>query len=364
MDKFQLNAIKNIPLISVVLPAYNAEKYIREAILSILSQSFTNFELIVINDGSTDRTQIILEKIQKQDSRIILISRKNKGLVLSLNEGIDQARGRWIARMDADDIALPDRFYRQLQWLEETGADIIGSWAKCFGSDERIIERSQSDAAIKMELLFNSPFVHPTVMMKTVLARSLRYRIAWEKCEDYDFWERAARANLRMANVPEVLLLYRVHESQISTESSLLQLQRAQKVRLRYWKFISGILNLNHAAIDEVIALREPVYRKVNMDKVDTLFENLLEQTSDESREVIFERITRLYFKAAVRCLDVAIRWGRLNKRFGTGYGLKIKVQLFFLGLFRLSMDSGILLRLKSFLRSELGQYLYRNFKK
>lgn len=106
MKNYQFKEQVPHPLVSVVLPVFNAEKYISEAVASILAQSFTNFELIVINDGSTDNTLNILKSYQV-DSRVILISRENRGLVESLNEGIDLASGEWVARMDADDIALP-----------------------------------------------------------------------------------------------------------------------------------------------------------------------------------------------------------------------------------------------------------------
>lgn len=179
------------PLISVVLPVYNAGEFMREAVHSILAQTCSDFELIALNDGSTDGSQKILEDFRKLDPRIRLISRENRGLAETLNEGIDLARGKWIARMDADDIALPQRFARQLQWLEETGADICGSWIKLFGTpDGRILKHAQTDEAVKMELLFGAPFAHPSVMMKRDAARQLGYDKSWEKCEDYDLWER------------------------------------------------------------------------------------------------------------------------------------------------------------------------------
>jgi glycosyltransferase involved in cell wall biosynthesis len=317
---------------------------------SILNQTFTNFELIVIDDGSTDGTKSILEELRENDSRIIVISRENRGLVVSLNEGIDLACGKWIARMDADDIALPNRFERQLQCLEETGADICGSWVKVFGNDDdRIIKCSQSDDAIKMELLFGTPFAHPTVLMKTELVRGLRYDKAWEKCEDYDLWERAAQRNWKMANVPEVLLMYRIHENQISTVTLSVQMELTRKVRHRYWRFIAGSLKLNDDSIEEVLKLREPYPPRVNMARIDSLFLTLLERSSGEAREIIFEHMTRLYFRAAAKNFDVAFRWTELNKKYGAGYRLGIKLQLLFLSFFRVSAESRLFVRLKKF---------------
>ena len=162
------------PLISVVLPVFNAQLYVGEAVRSILAQTFVDFELIIINDGSTDGTLPILQSFILRDARVRLISRENLGLVATLNEGIQIARGIWIARMDADDIAEPIRFERQLEWLKQTDADICGSWIKYFGtSDRRVLQHPESDEAIKAEMLFGSPFAHSTVMMKTALVSQL-----------------------------------------------------------------------------------------------------------------------------------------------------------------------------------------------
>ena len=125
------------PLITVVLPVYNGEKYLSEAIDSILTQTFADFELITINDGSTDDSLQILRKYEQRDSRIRVIARENRGLATTLNDSVDIARGEWVARMDQDDIALPHRFERQLAWLKETGADISGSWVRRFGSPDK-----------------------------------------------------------------------------------------------------------------------------------------------------------------------------------------------------------------------------------
>ena len=105
-------------LVSVILPVYNAQKYLEEAIESIINQTYTNFEFIIIDDGSGDNSLNIINKYQKQDSRILVITRENKGLVYTLNEGINQAKGKYIARMDADDISLSNRFEKQIELLE------------------------------------------------------------------------------------------------------------------------------------------------------------------------------------------------------------------------------------------------------
>lgn len=298
------------PLISVVLPVFNAEQHISDAVNSILGQTLRDFELIVIDDGSTDNTLIILKQLTNRDNRIRLISRSNKGLVESLNEGISLARGKWIARMDADDIALPYRFERQLQWLVQTGADMTGSWIKLFGTqDRRIVKHAQTDAAIKMEMLFGSPFAHPTVMMRTALVKQLHYDKAWEKAEDYDLWERAAQAGWRMTNVPEVLLLYRQHKTQISKVAAIRQEEYTHKIQRRCWEIVTRVLPISSQDIDEVLRIREQPSHPLAMKQVDAVFFTLLKNTHGETRDIVIYYAFRLYLRATAHCGDVLRHW-------------------------------------------------------
>ena len=321
------NSTTENPIISVILPVHNAEKYISTAINSILTQTVTDFELIIINDGSTDDSLDIIKSYQLIDTRIRLFSQENKGLVTSLNNGINFAKGVWIARMDADDIALPQRFEKQLQWLEQTGADICGSWVQFFGtSDKRILKHPCSDAAIKMNLLFGSPLAHPTVFMKTNLIKELRYDPNWDKAEDYDLWERADRAGWKMTNIP-----------QISTLTSSKQQELTQKIRYRRWAFIFESLNLNQSWTHEVLKLRENPANKSNMDEVDSAFQALLEHSKGESRATVLDHMTRLYFRAASDCPDIALRWHKLNKNFGTKFELSTILKLWSLSILKVN---------------------------
>ena len=282
--------IENVstPLVSVVLPVYNGEKHLANSINSILEQTFGDFELIIIDDGSTDSSPMILKEYERRDPRVILILRENRGLVTTLNDAIDIVRGKWIARMDQDDIALPYRLERQLEWLSITGADISGSWVQRFGSsDKRQIKLHQTDEAIKMEILFSSPFAHPAVMMRTNLVKNLRYDLAFEKAEDYDLWERAAVAGWKMTNVQEVLLLYRVHPTQISSKTAASQLEVSLRIQRRYWEHIFNIKRLDPSGIDEVLKIRNPSASMPDMDSVDRVLFELLQRCNAESRNVI-----------------------------------------------------------------------------
>jgi glycosyltransferase involved in cell wall biosynthesis len=315
------------PLISVILPVYNAVEYIEISVRSILAQKIRDFELIIIDDGSTDGSDAVLERIAKLDSRIILVSRENRGLVSTLNEGVAKSRGKWIARMDADDIALPDRFQRQLQQLEVTGSDICGTWIRLFGtSSNHLIKHAQTHEAIAVELLFGSPFAHPTIMMRAELAKKLPYDAAWEKCEDYDLWRRAFLAGWRMTNVPEPLLLYRQHSAQISTTSLSQQQALTQKVRQEYWQTVSSSLGLATADFQEILKLRGSSKEGIDMDKVDRVVNSLLANTTGEARAVVTDQALRLYYRAAGQCSNISSHWSNLHHAVPVPFSVRSKL--------------------------------------
>ena len=154
-----------IPIISVLLPVYNGEKFLKEAIDSVLCQSFTSFELLIIDDGSTDDSCNIV--LGYQDSRIRLLRNKqNIGLIKTLNKGINESKGKYIARMDADDICREDRFVKQVEFLEQhTLYGIVGSWCSIINSSKKI-EYHASHESLQFALLNYCCFVHPSVMIR------------------------------------------------------------------------------------------------------------------------------------------------------------------------------------------------------
>ena len=207
-----------IPIISVVMPVYNAEKYLDESIQSILNQTYKDFEFIIVNDGSTDKSLDIIKKYQKTDDRIVLIDRENKGLVFSLNEGISIAQGKYIARMDADDISLSSRLDKQILLLEKNENIIAcGSWIGVFKNKHHINKVQKfplnSDFCLA-RLLFGVPMAHPSVMVDKLALIKLKekdgfiYDEKMRYIEDYDLWVRLSRYG-EYANVQEVLLNYR-----------------------------------------------------------------------------------------------------------------------------------------------------------
>lgn len=205
------------PLVSVVLAIYNGEKYMNQAIESILSQTFTDFELIIIDDGSKDKTPELLSKFTDPRIRIIT-NNPNKGLVYSLNLGIAESKGKYIARMDADDISLPERLQRQVDFMEnhpEIG--ICGAWFLSFDDDlkeNNIVRYPPSDIKLRAQMFVMTPFCHPSVMIrKSVLEKhQLEYSYNYYRAEDYGLWVELLQFT-QGATIPEVLLHYRRHES-------------------------------------------------------------------------------------------------------------------------------------------------------
>ncbi|MDQ2719741.1 MAG: glycosyltransferase [Bacteroidota bacterium] len=206
------------PKISVILPAFNVELYIKDAIESILNQTLSDFELLIYNDGSTDNTHHIISSFN--DDRIIYKRiEKNAGYLNLLNGGLALAKGKYIARMDADDIAFPNRFEEQFNYLENNPeVGICGSWVEVIGNLTGIVERPVTFEQIQSALFFGCPLTHPTIMMRTDLIRkyNLKYRQEYYYAEDHYFFAEAS-FHFKIVNLPLVLLKYRIHDQQIGS---------------------------------------------------------------------------------------------------------------------------------------------------
>ena len=207
-----------MPKISVVMPVYNGEKYLSEAIDSILNQTFTDFEFIIINDCSTDGTEGIIKSYN--DSRIVYIKNgKNMGVANSLNKGLDMATGEYIARMDADDISMPQRFEKQVKFKDKhLNIAVCGCRVEMFGalSNKNVCTIVGSEN-MKVNMLFASCLAHPTVIMKRSIfeCEHFRYDVNYEGAEDYELWTRVI-FKYDMDNIDEMLLKYRIHSNQVT----------------------------------------------------------------------------------------------------------------------------------------------------
>lgn len=232
--------MSNLPLISVVMSVYNGEKYLSEAIESILNQTYTNFEFIIVNDGSSDKSIDIIKEYMTKDNRIVLIDRENKGLPYSLNEGISKAKGEYIARMDADDISLPERFKKQLEYMKENKLDVCGTFIEVFGTkrNNHTVKYSINHNDIKFRLMFMSAFAHPTVLLKKEVFKKVKYRVDYKVAQDYQLWVDIINVGYKVGNIPKVLLKYREHEAQASIEKAKRQQDTAHRIALEYTKIL------------------------------------------------------------------------------------------------------------------------------
>jgi len=222
------------PRVTVLMSVYNGERYLKAAIDSILNQSFRDFEFLIIEDCSTDQSANIIQTYG--DERIRMVSNEvNLGLTKSLNRGLDIARGAYVARMDADDIALPDRLKLQVDFMENNPEyGMVGARRQIL-LGERLINRSEelfSDhESLCVLQLFRCGFVHSSVMMRTQLAREVRYNEDFFAAQDYDLWVRLSR-RAKIANLPVALIQYRIHPDSISETRFQKQLETVQHIHL------------------------------------------------------------------------------------------------------------------------------------
>lgn len=224
-------------LISVLLPVYNAEEYIQEAISSILNQTYKEFELIIINDCSTDKSLEIINSFK--DKRIKTFSnKKNLGIVESLNKAISYSSGDFIARMDADDISLPNRLITQLTYILAHNIDVCGSGMFYINRNKLIILFPNSHIELEKILLFYSCLYHPTIFAKTEVFKRLKYEKKYQYAEDYRLWTKFIMNNFKIANFPEKLLGYRFSKQQISNQKKEEQRLISNKISHEYFLYI------------------------------------------------------------------------------------------------------------------------------
>ncbi|MBS4694442.1 glycosyltransferase family 2 protein [Aeromonas allosaccharophila] len=285
------------PLLSILMPVYNCGKYIEDALASIQAQTFTDFEVLLIDDGCSDETPVIVRRMARHDQRIKIISRENRGIVDSLNEGVALAKGKWLARMDGDDICEPHRFSRQLAFLNarpEIG--IVGSWVQLFGGRNEIWHHRREDAFIKFMLLFRSSgFSHSTVMGKTELFRQFAYDKYYEDVEDTELWTRMALCHgVQFANIPEVLVHYRVHDAQVSKIKRARQMSLYRQIMIKYMRAL-GVVDIDVEAHEWCCDLRSNL-SVVELDRIYIWLEKLSSIRADyvDDFGVISERWAKL----------------------------------------------------------------------
>lgn len=244
-----MDSVINLPKISVLMPVYNCELYIQEAIESILIQTFSDFEFLIIDDASTDSTLEVIKKYN--DPRIKLIEKPNNtGYTNSLNYGLSIARGTYIARMDGDDISLPKRFEKQFSFMESNpDVAVCGTSFKILGTDDSVFLPEKHDA-IKTGMLKECKIAHPSVMMRVSFFKQnkISYDTFYEPAEDYDLWVRVSRIG-KLNNLQEILLLYRFHDDQVSNTNRKKQNLNATLIKTNLLTYLDRNISENEIKV-------------------------------------------------------------------------------------------------------------------
>lgn len=230
-------------LVSILLPVYNGEAYLENALLSVQAQSYPSYELLVLDDGSTDASAAIVKRYAQDDSRIkLIINERNMGLTATLNKGLMLAQGAFIARIDADDLwSDPRKLELQVSHMHEhPGCDLVGTQATYVDQNGTVLFKTAyptDDSGIRNLLLYKNPFVHSSVLFRTETARSLgSYLETDEAVEDYSLWLRFAQAG-QVAILNTHAVTYLVNQVGISKTKRLLQIKNSFELIQKYKKF-------------------------------------------------------------------------------------------------------------------------------
>lgn len=297
------------PLVTVLMPIHNGEAFVAGAVESILGQTFRDFEFLIIDDGSTDRSVAIIDGYG--DSRIRLVRNERRiELIRTLNRGLGLASGKYVARMDADDISLPERLEKQIAFLEaypEVGA--CGTWVATMGDrDAEVWGYPESSGEIRCRLLFDAALAHPSICMRReAFARhALRYDEAYPSAEDYQLW-RTASEKFPLANIGEVLLRHRIHSESVSQrcrdqqEATVRCIHRESLIRL-------GLApSEDELFVHRWVATGRPADGALHLRDVGVWLEKLLRANSDRGvypRDDFEQLLGGFWLAAAYRAVD------------------------------------------------------------
>lgn len=302
-----------IPKVSVVMSVYKEPlDWIQESIDSILQQTFIDFEFIIINDNpEREELYVFLEDNRVKDDRIIIINNEqNIGLTKSLNKGLDRAQGKYVARMDADDIAMPTRFEKQVNLLElRADVGVCGSHIHCFGSSDLICEYPETDR--DMYWFLKSNMAHPAVMIRKSILNGTYYNPRFVVSQDYALWIRLYEEGVVMYNIQEVLLRYRKSTGQISSKSNSVQKKLSIGLRVRAFNHYcnknnidlkiekNSITSLTISDIIKKVQLPRPIKRELVFNLVLSVKCSLLSYIGlliKFGNKMSFEQLSRLIY--------------------------------------------------------------------
>lgn len=292
-------------LISVILPVFNAESYISESVSSILSQTFNDFELIIINDGSTDNSESII--LSFNDKRIKYYRNdKNSGLIYTLNRGLGLAKGKYIARMDADDICNPNRFEEQVSFLQNhMDIGIVGSEAILFQDCPKnkygYFYKPKNDKKIKAKLFVDNPIIHPTVLIRReVLEKINGYNYDFFQVEDLALWIELSKIT-KFYNIPQPLINYRITPNSETKLSQVNPEKRHESLKgVTCYLFDTYSIRISEEELDNyVYSLFRLNFNKVDIEILKDAYIKVIAQTSNKyiRRELSIRWIGIFYFR-------------------------------------------------------------------
>ncbi|MBI1286915.1 MAG: glycosyltransferase [Flavobacteriales bacterium] len=274
----------NQPLVTVLIPMYNAEDFVEQSVRSILEQTYTNFELLIIDDGSTDRSVPVVESFS--DQRIKLVrNEKNLKLIATLNKGLSLAKGKYIVRLDADDIAIKERIETQVSFMEEhPEVGLCGTWYEAFGDVSSVVRYPTDHQSLKYMSLYQCPIIHPSTIFRTSVIKEhgLKYDLDYPHAEDYKLWGQFAMVS-QLANVPEVLLRYRLHDSNISKQQA--STQKSNSIRIRTELFHELGLNVSPNQLEAFMQMNHQVDNLTleQLKSLGTLLSNMIVSNNNSS---------------------------------------------------------------------------------
>lgn len=322
-----------MPKISVLMPVYNTkEKYLREAIESIINQTFGDFEFIIINDGSENNVEEVI--LSYKDKRIKYVKNDyNKGLIFTLNLGLELMQGEYLARMDSDDISLSERLEKQLDFMEKNPEiGISGTWTKFLFKNQIVKHPTLNEEIEKVLLYFYTALSHPTIIIRKNLIDklNLRYNEADIHAEDYGLLL-SLIGKTKFANIPEILLYYRKHRNQISKTYSKIQAQTTYRLMLEAQNRVLGKDICKELGILSKISKNEKIYSddlKILINNIEHDFNSM-----DENKYFYINEFKRVY-KIIIRNLPKTPKliwdiWiNPINKKLKVSFIFKLKALL------------------------------------
>lgn len=304
----------NNPFVTIFMAVYNVEKFLEESIESILNQTYKNFELLIVNDASTDTSTEILLRYEKKDKRIRIIHNEiNRGIPYTRNIGLKEAKGKYIAIMDSDDIALSNRIEKQVIYMENNlEIDVIGTDYEILGRKfkRKVRNRCITPEELKIKFLFNCAIHNPTAMLRkeTLITNQLQYNLNYFVAQDYDLFARLSKIG-KLAILPEIHYQYRIGHSNITKKSLTTKVNERKQILSTIQKDLLNYYHLNlsdkELEIYHVLFFDNPSSKILNdyyLEKIISLVENILQQNNEKA---IFNE--RLLKKVLLDSIRVAI---------------------------------------------------------